>query len=453
MKKIFLPILVLLATACGQELDVDPTTSVDSNTAKKSIDLMVTGAYALIGSGAPAGLEGGLYSTDLLLNGDLLASEDYMTWRGTFNQYNEIASKAMSTTNSSVTRMWRKGYLAINLANIILKELETSENASKDYYRAQALLIRGIVHFELVRFFGEPSTGRGIPLMTAPTENFDDITYPTRASIDEVYTQVLADLNEAKTILTTNTGEFSNLEVVTAFLARIYLQKGDFANALTNANEVIESGVYELPASVEEGFNGTSSETIFEIEQTTINNAGTANDGLTTFYSCDPNTPGSAGRGDVQIDDAFIDQYESFDKRRSLLIYTGTCNKASVTSAKWKDPYANIPIIRLSEMYLIRAEANVRLGSNVGDTPTNDINAIRDKAGASVYDSNVTLANVLLERELELAFEGHRIHDFRRTSKVVGSAVYVDDMFVLPIPQTERNTNPNLEQNTFYTVN
>jgi hypothetical protein len=349
--------------------------------------------------------------------------------------------------------MWRKGYLAINLANIILKELETSENASKDYYRAQALLIRGIVHFELVRFFGEPSTGRGIPLMTAPTENFDDITYPTRASIDEVYTQVLADLNEAKTILTTNTGEFSNLEVVTAFLARIYLQKGDFANALTNANEVIESGVYELPASVEEGFNGTSSETIFEIEQTTINNAGTANDGLTTFYSCDPNTPGSAGRGDVQIDDAFIDQYESFDKRRSLLIYTGTCNKASVTSAKWKDPYANIPIIRLSEMYLIRAEANVRLGSNVGDTPTNDINAIRDKAGASVYDSNVTLANVLLERELELAFEGHRIHDFRRTSKVVGSAVYVDDMFVLPIPQTERNTNPNLEQNTFYTVN
>jgi hypothetical protein len=180
-----------------------------------------------------------------------------------------------------------------------------------------------------------------------------------------------------------------------------------------------------------------------------INNAGTSNDGLTTFYSCDPNTHGSSGRGDVGILPAFISRYEPTDLRLNSLIYEGSCNKGSVTSAKWKDPYANIPIIRLSEMYLIRAEANQRLGSAVGDTPVNDVNAIREKAGASLY-AVVTLDNILNERELELAFEGQRIHDYKRLGKVVGSTDYKSAKFIFPVPQTEINTNPSLVQNSYY---
>ena len=141
-----------------------------------------------------------------------------------------------------------------------------------------------------------------------------------------------------------------------------------------------------------------------------------------------------------------------------LLIYTGTCNKASVTSAKWKDPYANISVIRLSEMYLIRAECNARLGSSVGDSPLNDVNAIRSKAGASAY-ATVVLADILLERDLEFAFEGQRIHDYKRTAKQIpgvdnqGNPItinYTDPKFIFPIPQTEINTNKNLAQNSYY---
>jgi len=143
------------------------------------------------------------------------------------------------------------------------------------------------------------------------------------------------------------------------------------------------------------------------------NNAGTANDGLTTFYACDLSTPGSAGRGDVGIDPAFLSLYEPADKRLSVLIYAGDCNRASVTSAKWDNPYTNIPVIRLSEMYLIRAECNQRLSTTVGDSPLNDIIAIRSKAGAS-SPASVTLDDILLERDLELAFEGQRIHDYTR---------------------------------------
>ncbi|HEY9005263.1 MAG TPA: RagB/SusD family nutrient uptake outer membrane protein [Ohtaekwangia sp.] len=448
MKKILFIITVLFVASCGQELDVKPTIYVASDVAKKTVDLLLTGAYSLIGSGG--GQPGALYSTDLLLNADLLASEDYMEWRGTFSDYNEISRKTISTTNGIVARMWTKGYQAINQANIILESLENVEKSDQDYYRGQALFIRGIVHFELLRFWMEPSTNLGIPIMTTSTQDFPEIKYPKRESIADSYTAILADLTEAKTLLAGSTN-FANSYTVAAFLARVYLQKGDYANAFAQANDVIENGGFSLVNSVEEAFNGTSSETIFEIEQTTLNNAGTANDGLTTFYACDPLTPGSAGRGDVQIQSDFLDLYEADDKRKTLLIYDGTCNKATTTSAKWHDPYANMPIIRLSEMFLIRAETNIRLGQpgDVDKTPLDDVNAIRTKANASKLKT-VTLEDVLLERELELAFEGHRIHDFKRLGKVTESADYTESKFIFPVPQIDRNTNPNLEQNSYY---
>jgi hypothetical protein len=200
---------------------------------------------------------------------------------------------------------------------------------------------------------------------------------------------------------------------------------------------------------VEEAFNTTSSpESIFDIQQNTQNNAGTSNDGLTTFYSCDLSTPGSAGRGDVGIDAAFTSLYEPGDKRLTILIYTGDCNKASVTSKKWDNPFTNIPVIRLSEMLLVRAECNQRLSSAVGDTPLNDVNAVRAKANASILGS-VVLNDILLERDLELAFEGQRIHDYRRIGKLV-PVDYTAPEFIFPIPQNEINTNKNMVQNSYY---
>jgi hypothetical protein len=459
MKKISLLLFIALTLSCSKELDINPTTSVDANQAKQSIDLLVTGAYSLIGSGPGAGgQEGALYGTDLLLNADLLASENYMQWRGTFNQYNEVSNKAISTTNTSITRMWRKGYAAINLANTILINLDKAKESDRNTFKGQALFLRGIVHFELLRFWMEPSTNLGVPLLTQPTEDFAQIQLPARATIDAGYTSIIADLTEAQTLLPAADDVYANKITAAAFLARVYLTKGDYNNALTSADAVISSGTYSLTGSVEEAFNGTSSESIFEIQQTTLNNAGTANDGLTTFYACDPSVPGSASRGDVGINSQFINQYEPADKRLTLLIYNGTCNKASVTSAKWKDPYANISVIRLSEMYLIRAECNQRLSSSVGDTPVNDVNAIRSKADASAYGS-VVLDDILLERDLELAFEGQRIHDYKRTGKQIagvdnqGNPItikYTDPQFIFPIPQTEINTNKNLAQNSYY---
>jgi hypothetical protein len=458
MKKTIYTILTFFLVSCAGQLDIDPTTSVDSAQAKKSLDLLVTGAYAMIGSGpgttGPNFQEGALYSNDLLLNADLLASENYMNWRGTFDQYKEVDNKLLSPVNTSITRMWEKGYAAINLANVILKTASALPQDQQASYRAHGLFIRAIIHFELLRFWMEPSTNLGIPIITEPTEDFNDIKHPARATIDDCYTAIINDLTEAEGLLPEDKSIFASKYVAEAYLARIYLQKGDYANALTTADDVIENGGYSLASSVADAFNTTDSpESIFEIQQTTQNNAGTSNDGLTTFYSCDNNTPGDAARGDVEVDQAFIDQYDVNDDRRTALIYQGDCSKASITSAKWRNPYVNIPVIRLAEMYLIRAEANERLGSTTGDTPLNDVNTLRTRANAPTYGS-VDLDAILLERELELAFEGQRIHDFKRTHKIVtynsATVDYTDPQFILPIPQAEINTNKSMEQNSYY---
>jgi starch-binding outer membrane protein, SusD/RagB family len=113
-------------------------------------------------------------------------------------------------------------------------------------------------------------------------------------------------------------------------------------------------------------------------------------------------------------------------------------------TGKWNNQYGNINIIRLAEMYLTRAEANLRAGTAVGATPLADVNFIRARAGVAPLTS-LTLDDVLLERRLELAFEGHMIHDMKRTERAVGSLPFNSPRLIYPIPQREMDANIGLE--------
>ena len=106
-------------------------------------------------------------------------------------------------------------------------------------------------------------------------------------------------------------------------------------------------------------------------------------------------------------------------------------------------------MIRLAEMYFTRAECNVRLNSSTGATPLDDVNATRTRAGLPALTA-VTLAAVLTERKLELAFEGNQLYDVKRNKLSVGGKAYNDNALVLPIPQREIDTNKNLVQNAGY---
>jgi len=118
---------------------------------------------------------------------------------------------------------------------------------------------------------------------------------------------------------------------------------------------------------------------------------------------------------------------------RLALFYTGA---GEVRSGKWKLQYKNVPIMRLAEMYLNRAEANFRAGTTVGATPVQDVNRTRVRAGLSTLGA-VTLVDILAERKLELAHEGHAIHDMKRLKLSSDGFPYDANKLVLPIPQRE----------------
>jgi len=100
-------------------------------------------------------------------------------------------------------------------------------------------------------------------------------------------------------------------------------------------------------------------------------------------------------------------------------------------------------------MYLIRAESNFRRSTTIGDSPLDDINALRDRANASLYNS-VNLATILMERKRELSFEGFSLFDAKRLGVNIGSIVSTANRLILPIPLREMDVNPNLIQNDGY---
>jgi hypothetical protein len=121
-------------------------------------------------------------------------------------------------------------------------------------------------------------------------------------------------------------------------------------------------------------------------------------------------------------------------------------------TSKWKSFSQNLPVIRIAEMYLIRAETNLRLGTTVGDTPANDLAKVRNPIRTNLaVIAAPTLADVLAERTLELAFEGLRIHDIKRLRLSVGALPWNDPKLVFPIPQREIDASEGvIVQNTGY---
>jgi hypothetical protein len=139
--------------------------------------------------------------------------------------------------------------------------------------------------------------------------------------------------------------------------------------------------------------------------------------------------------------------YEAGDARKTFFSNSG----GSDYTSKHNSRFANVRVIRLAEMYLIRAEANFRLGTTVGDSPLNDVNRIRTRAGLPALTAGeLTLARILRERKLELAFEGQALHDIKRLQGTVGGLPWNSPKLVFPIPEREIIANPNLTQNEGY---
>lgn len=455
---ISLIVITVLVTACADKLDKLPPQAVATEVGLNSdanVKQVLVGAYDRLSFTD-------LFGGEVLRNSELLAADGEIAFTGTFEQPGEIWNKAITTTNSSIAEMWLDGYDAINITNNVLSALDVVDAADRGLVEGEAKFIRGLLYFELAKYFGKPysdgsaSTNLAVPIVLTPTVGIDQSSKVPRNTVQEVYDRALLDLTAAATLLPASNGVYANKVVANTMIARLYLQMGDYPNALTAANTAISDadGLYFMNVTYDAAFNNEADglEDVFAIQVTTQDGANS----MQLYYGIELNS----GRGDIQVQQAHLDFYDPADLRLNMYFD----DDGRTRTDKWQNQFANVNTVRMAELYLIRAECNVRLASSVGDTPANDLDRTRGRVNLGTIAAP-TLNDVLLERKLELAHEGQAIHDFKRTqgdyyrlidqNAVVGDGLvdgfaYDANELVYPIPDREMNVNENLVQNPGY---
>ncbi|MEP7129398.1 MAG: RagB/SusD family nutrient uptake outer membrane protein [Chitinophagales bacterium] len=437
---IMLTALLFLA-GCSDTLDLQPAQDLTNTTSLSndaSVKQVLVGAYDELS-------QDDLFGGNILRNSELYAGEGEVVFVGTFEAPREIFNRQILVANSDVEAFWSDAYNCINICNNVLDALSVVNEEDRAQVEGEAKCLRGWMYFELVRYFGQQyevgqiNSQLAVPIVLKPTLVIDESSTPSRNTVEECYAQAISDLVEAESLLPESNNVYADKFVAAAVLARIYLQKGDYENARDAADRVIASGNYSLIPAYKDVFNLSedTKESVFSIQISEQD----GNNSMNEFFANATN----GGRRDILIEDAHLALYPEGDARKSLF-YTSS---GDYLSGKWKNQYANIAVIRLAEMYLVRAECNQRLGTSTGAAPLDDYNKVHVRAEL-VAASTISLDDILFERRLELAHEGFKYHDVKRLHGVVGTMPYNDNKLVFPIPQRELDVNKNLVQNPGY---
>lgn len=382
--------------------------------------------------------------------------------------YNEgetgITQFKTTTENFVVLDYWQRAFRAIYRCNIVLEKIEGVEftdQADKDRFIAEAKFLRALIYFDMVRFFG------GVPLMTEiiPLEE----TYKVgRASKEDVWAQVKADLNDAVSALpeTDKSGRATKYSAL-GILADVHLNLAEYADAKAAIDQVIGSGNYSLHddwAEVYKDGNNNGKHSIFAIQF--LNQTGEGNPYPTRhvpkFISVDQWPFAGSGRDLTPSENLWL-AFEDGDLRRDLTLKNswidgrdGSLHEDSYWQCKHginNTPYAfqcwgiNHIVMRYAEALLISAECENELGN--GGKAVQIINQIRSRAGLDDFsssDKNAIWEEIFTQRRLELAFENERWFDIQRSGKAKkildaftsGTAYSYSDTYALfPIPQVE----------------
>lgn len=449
---LLLTILVIGTSSCEKVLDITSPNEVGDDEIFTSVEGLRNARIGMYSTLQNRDYYGGYYQ---------LVGESY-TDNGTTGGYdvidlNEIAARFVSPDNIYIQQTYNAIYNTIYTANKIINNIDNVpdlETEERDNTLAEALFVRGMAEFDLLRFWGEHwdrSSAYGISIVTTTGNPSEPVA---RSTVEQSYQQIISDLEAALGLFNSNPGaQYATDLAAMAMLARVYLHYGDKDQAAAMATAVIESGTFELlgPEDFQNMYTSKlTSESIFELvfdpQNISAFNAATylrddalrsdviflANSDLNIFFQ---NRPGDR-RGEL-VD--FINNDVSIEPDGRSQKYRGETTKEN-----------SAYIIRLAEMYLVRAEA---LGLDGG---LDDLNTIREARGMDplsaeeVGSEDDFLTAVLDERRAEFNFEGSRLFDLARTGKVeayMGNGV----LSLMPIPQREIDgTNGVVEQNPGY---
>ncbi len=463
MKKIlYISMLTLFLVSCSEDfLELSPSGALPESEAIQSLSDMSTlllGAYSQFQNSD-------YYGRYFILVPDVMS--DDVKQNSSANRAKEWAEFSGTDLDFISEEIWTEVYEAINRVNIIINaevDLPSEVQAEADQIIGEAMAMRGLAHFDLVRIyaqhFGFTSGGShpGIPVVT----QFDETALPARSTVGEVYAAAIADLEAGISKMTINDGGSGrmNKTAAQAILARIYFYMEDYSKAESMATTVINAAGPLLPTeSFLDAWAGIDSkpDALFEVIMTTVDNNGS--DALGRMYI-------NEGYGDYLPSDDLRLIIDPEDLRSTLFKPDSTLGGGTFGWDRMnKFPSTigadNTPVIRLTEVMLIRAEARAR--ANNPDGAIEDMMAVRRRAWPSAPDVSLTgddlIEEIIKERRIELAFEGHRLWDLMRLKRDVVridctapicTINYPNDRFILPIPAQELDANENIDQNPGY---
>lgn len=478
--KYFFTFSVVFLASCEDLLDVEPRQSISTENALTTPDLIRASLY-----GVYNGLKSqALYGADLLAVADALGDDSRIINRAGGRYVNQ----GQNVINNHLGG-WANYYSDINQINLILKALPGSalSDAEKLTIEGEMKFIRALHYFNLSRIYGyEPKANVGsldvgsVPLLLEGVDDRPQITFPSRSTSKEVYEQIYKDLNDA--ILKAPSGGGSNRATKGAshaLLARVALYNEDWDLAARSATSAITSGVARFVGNTEliaAWRANQNPESLFEVLFNTRQESLGVNNSLQSAYTTIGSVseasglaaarpavlPPAKGWGAVVPTTGLLTLHSTGDIRRQLYqLGLNRSNAIVEESTKFLGKSGivymdNVPVIRISEMYLIRAEANAKLGKlkEAGD----DLNLIRKRAGLTEIATFATQKAVLdemeIQRRLELAFEGHRWFDLKRwrrdVVKTTGTVSFGETRTIAPLPNGEILANKNLVQNPGY---
>ena len=472
-------------TSCSDFLNRQPTNSGNADEAiatQRDAEVAINGMMFKMSSSS-------YYGRNFLLYGDAKGGDltIYTNGRGNDNLY----TFNHTPTSGTYQAFWSQIYDCIMQANNLIENIDKRQadgNTALNYYKGEALSLRALFYFDLVRLYGLPynynKTSYGVPLVLT---TLDAGAHPSRAKVEEVYSQIVEDLTEGQKLLASDKGvKHGYLDYYgnVALQAKVKLYMEDYSGALKAAEEVIGSGKYKL-YEPSEWCNSWSrqygSEAIFEIGIDTKTDLEKSSLGY--YYMCYGQKKGAMGWflasnyfldrlgedatdvrwGVMDNDESWVDT--GTERHGACYKYMGGLDMQG--DGKETSTAVDIKVMRLSEVYLIAAEAALHTGDK--EAAASWLNNIRRRSPqlAAATAATVTDDMILDERSKELFGEGQRFFDMIRMNRtivfnddfqdvpVTRRAKTIDRTFggiVLPIPQDEINANAAIadQQNEYY---
>lgn len=500
-----------LSSCVNNWLDQFPADGVDKDKAIQNSSDLSSARYGLYAALKGTADMNGYYGQLMWVYGDVRGEDvqyDPVSGSGRARFYYNMEYTTADDFNQS-TAIWQTPYIVIGRANRIIEAAESGRlsdaETAKDaiaQYDAEAKVIRAMALFDLTRVYGKPYTmdqgaSLGVPIITTPV---DDSYKPSRNTVAECYQALEKDLNDAVSsgaLPTANddgTRGYITQWTAKALQVRVYLTKGEWSKALTVAEDIITNSPYKLWTASEyvDAWTETNANHTKEILLEMLINDKTDwtdREGIAYLYA-DSYNPTTPGYGDVVLTKSFSDMLISDpqDVRNDVFLKSFDTEKGAdgkettrfdgrkvyinkMPAVNNDVRYANVPLLRLSEVYLSAAEAAFQTGdkSKAAELLNDLIENRTTDASKKVDASNITLDRIYIERRKELVGEGQRFFDAMRRGETIvrytssadqgwhdvltqdARTISRDSKKALPlIPASEINANPNIQQNPLY---